>query len=122
MKIEGFEDIVAWQKARWLTRDVYRLTRKAPLATDFPLRNQIRSSAISVPSNIAEGFERWRWTEFRQFLSIAKASCAELRTQLYIAHDVGYIDEQTLNAKLAQGEEVGRLINSFRNSLVRSAE
>ena len=70
-----------------------------------------------MPSNIAEGLDRWRRAEFQQFLSIAKASCAELRTQLYIAHDVGYIDEVTLVGMHAKAEEVARIIARLRTSL-----
>ena len=92
-KIEGFEDLLAWQKARALTALIYRITGERALARDFGLRNQIRRTAVSVMSNIAEGFERGRPAEFHQFLSIAKASCAELRSQLYVALDAGYINE-----------------------------
>src|SRR5213080_503771 len=100
MKIERFEDLIAWQKARQLTKRVYLASREGPFAQDFGMCNQIRKSALSVPSNIAEGFERGSRAQFQHFLTIAKGSCAELRTQLYIAHDVGYIDEATLTAML----------------------
>ena len=77
----------------------------------------MRKPAISITSNIAEGFGRYRHPEFRQFLAIANASCAELRAQLYIAADLGYIGETSLREKLAQAEEVGRLIGKLRSSL-----
>ena len=117
MKVTRFEDLVTWQKARLLVSDIYRLTRTRAFARDFALRDQIRKSAISVPSNIAEGFARWRATEFRQFLSIAKGSCAELRTQLYLAFDVGYIDEQTLSEILAKAETLDRMLGKLRARL-----
>jgi four helix bundle protein len=83
-RIEHFEDFVAWQKARVLTAKIYRVTDEGKFARDFGLRDQIRRAAVSIMSNIAEGFERGRAAEFHQFLSIAKASCAELRSQLYL--------------------------------------
>jgi four helix bundle protein len=85
----------------------------------FEHGNQVRKSALSVPSNIAEGFERGRRAEFHQFLSIAKASCAELRTQLYVAHDVGYLDEPALQTLLAEAEEVSRIIGGLRSAVAR---
>lgn len=90
-RIERFEDFIAWQKARKLTADIYRVTSEGRFARDFGLKDQIRRAAVSSMSNLAEGFERGRPAEFHQFLSIAKASCAELRAQLYVALDVGYI-------------------------------
>ena len=120
-RVERFEDIIAWQKARTLTRTIYQLTTAAPLANDFALRNQMRRAAISVPSNIAEGYERTRPREFHRFLCIAKASCAELRTQLYIAADVGYITEEHLRELLDTAEEVGRVIGGLRATVARKA-
>ena len=81
------------------------------------MRGQICGAALSVPSNIAEGFERDRPREFHQFLSIAKASCAEVRSDRYIAFDVGYIDERELSSLLTQGEEVGRIVGALRRSV-----
>ncbi|HEY8131587.1 MAG TPA: four helix bundle protein [Thermoanaerobaculia bacterium] len=120
-KIRRFEDLIAWQKARALASTIYRTARERPFSRDFPLRNQICSAAGSVPSNIAEGFERNRLTEFHQFLSIAKASCAEVRSQLYVAFDVGYIDDRRLDSLLRQAEEVGRVIGGLRKSVANKA-
>src|SRR6476620_11435279 len=106
MRIERFEDLIAWQKARQLTKGVYLTSLVGRFARDFVMCDQIRRSAISVPSNIAEGFERGTRAQFQHFLSIAKGSCAELRTQLYIAHDIGYIDEPALHTFLRDAEEV----------------
>jgi len=113
-RIRRFEDLIAWQKARRLTRIVYRIAGRGQFAKDFPLRDQIRRAAISVPSNIAEGFERTRRREFHHFLCVAKASCAEVRTQFYIAFDVGYLTEQRLNELLQMAEEVGKVIGGLR--------
>ncbi len=90
-KIEKFEDILAWQKARELTQLVYRASRKGEFAKDFALRDQIRRAVISITSNIAEGFERGGTKEFVQFLGHAKGSCGEVRSQLYIALDEAYL-------------------------------
>ena len=87
--IQRFEEIEAWQVARELTRSVYECSKSGSFAKDFALRDQIRRAAISVMSNIAEGFERGGNAEFIQFLSIAKGSAAEVETQLYVALDQG---------------------------------
>lgn len=94
-KIRRFEDLIAWQKARQLTPKIYRISRHGEFGKDFRLSGQIQGAAVSIMSNIAEGFEGGGLGEFHQFLSTAKASCAELRSQLYVALDVGYIDART---------------------------
>src|SRR4030095_7350706 len=93
-KIEKFEDLIAWQKARPLTVNIYRISRKGEFEKELRLSGQIQGAADSIMSNISEGFERGGLGEFHQFLSTAKASCAELRSQLYVALDVGYLDAQ----------------------------
>jgi len=113
-KVERFEDLIAWEKAMDVAVDVYELTRRRPFSRDFALTDQIRRSVISVPSNIAEGFERGTRAEFHHFLSIAKGSCAEMRTQLHLAQRLGYIDEPTAKATLGRAEEVGRIIGGLR--------
>ena len=118
-KIERFEDFIAWQKARKLTADIYRVTSEGSFARDFGLKDQIRRAAVSSMSNLAEGFERGRPAEFHQFLSIAKASCAELLAQLYVALDVGYISLSTFDRLMAQGTEVGQIIGGLRLSVER---
>ena len=117
--VTRFEDLIAWQKARELTRRVYEITRTGEFAKDFRLSGQIQSAAVSIMSNIAEGFERSGLREFHQFLSTAKASCAELRSQLYVALDVGYIDELTFQELRLQAEEVGRIIGGLRVSVAQ---
>src|SRR5215475_13774506 len=109
-KVERFEDLIAWQKARNLSRCIYTATRKGEWAKDYGLASQIQRAVVSITSNIAEGFERDRLTEFHQFLSMAKASCAEVRSQLYIALDAGYVTESQFNKLRAQAEEVTRII------------
>jgi len=117
--ITKFEDLIAWQKARELTRRIDEITRAGEFAKDFRLSGQIQSAAVSIMSNIAEGFERGGLGEFHQFLSTAKASCAELRSQLYVAIDVGYLDERTFQDLRRQAEEVGRIIGGLRVSIAK---
>jgi four helix bundle protein len=90
MAVKNFEDLNVWKQARQLTQEVYRLTKTEKFLKDFGLRDQIRRAAISVMSNIAEGFELGGNQEFVQFLYVAKASCGEVRSQLYVALDQGY--------------------------------
>ena len=118
-RIERFEDFIALQKARKLTADIYRVTNEGSFARDFGLKDQIRRAAVSSMSNLAEGFERGRPAEFHQFLSIAKASCAELRAQLYVALDVGYISLPTFDRLMAQATEVGQILGGLRLSVER---
>jgi len=116
-QIRNFEQLIAWQKARELTRKIYMLTGTDRFARDFGLRDQIQRAAVSVMSNIAEGFERAGKSEFHQFLVVAKASCAEVRSQLYVALDTGYISNDQFESARAQAEEVGRIIGGLRASL-----
>jgi len=118
-KIERFEDLIAWQKARVLTADIYRVSSKGRFSRDFALRDQIRSSAVSVPSNIAEGFERFSLREFHKFLTYAKGSCGELKTQLYIAGDIGYLDVDVLEPLLQSAQSVSEIIGRLRSSVER---
>lgn len=94
-----FEDLIIWQIARLLNLQIFTLTKKSPWSGDQILTNQIRRAALSVMSNIAEGFERNGNKEFVRFLSIAKASAGEVRSQLYVGQDLGYLDS-------VQAEEV----------------
>ena len=84
-QVTRFEDLVAWQKARELRKCIYRASADRPFWLDFAMRDQIRAAALSIMSNIAEGFERNRLAEFLYFLRVAKASCGEVRSQLYAA-------------------------------------
>ncbi|MBI2886069.1 MAG: four helix bundle protein [Chloroflexi bacterium] len=118
-KVARFEDLVAWQKARELTRQVNLVTREGPLAKDAGLSRQTQRAAVSVMSNIAEGFERGGRGEFHQFLSTAKASCAELRSQLYVALDAGYLDASQFKQLMATAEEVACIIGGLRAAVQR---
>jgi len=113
-RIERFEDLIAWQKARELAKRVYLVTQTGRFARDFGLASQIQRASVSVLSNIAEGFERAHPAEFHQFLAVARGSCAEVRAQLYIAFDIGYIDDRTFTELLSLATEVGRIIGGLR--------
>jgi four helix bundle protein len=116
-KVERFEDLVAWQKARELTKQIYFLTNKGSFSKDFGLRDQIRKASVSIMSNLAEGFERGGRPEFQQFVVIAKGSCAEVRSQLYVALDAEYISKQQFDELYNLTIEVSRILGGLRSAL-----
>lgn len=115
--IERFEEIEAWQKARELTKSIYQITADGLWNRDYGLRDQIRRAAVSIMSNIAEGFERGGTAEFGRFLTMAKGSSGEVRCQLYVALDVGYIDQQAFDQLRASAERTSSMIAGFANYL-----
>lgn len=118
-RIERFEDLIAWQKARLLTKEIYLVTRIGAFAKDFGLAGQIQRAAVSIMANLAEGFERGKRGEFHQFLSVAKASCAEVRSHLYVALDIGHLDKAKFDSLFAQAEELARIVGGLRASVER---
>ena len=108
-----FEDLEVWKEARLLVNRIYDLSGDTAFAKDFGLRDQIRRAAISVLSNIAEGYERDSDIEFGRYLSIAKGSAGEIRAQLYIARDRYYISETDFQATKTAAESLGRRIARF---------
>ena len=119
-RIEKFEDIEAWQKARELTREIYRVTNRGDFAKDFGLRDQIRRASVSIMSNIAEGFGRGGNREFVQFLSMAKGSVSEVQAQLYVAVDVGYLTKAQFQQLYSLSQSTGNLIGGFIRYLAAS--
>jgi len=115
-----FEDIEAWKKARVLSASIHRLTSAGPCAKDFVFIRQIREAALSIMSNIAEGFERDGKKEFMQFLSIAKASAAEVKSHLYAAVDVGYCGEAEFNELYGLATEIGKMLAGLMRYLRQS--
>ena len=105
-----FEDIECWKRARQLTRRVYEITNRPAFAKDFGLKDQIRRAAVSVMSNIAEGYDRSGTAEFVHFLATAKGSAAEVKCQLYVAADQGYIQEEHFIELSALASEVGSMV------------
>ena len=118
--LERFEDITAWQKARELSKAIYQVTRTGDFSRDFALKDQIRRAVVSIMSNIAEGFERGGDKEFRQFLAVAKGSAGEVKCQLYVALDAGFIDKAQFDELAALAMEVGRLLGGFMKYLAQS--
>jgi four helix bundle protein len=110
MSVRRFEDLVVWQKARVLTNEIYKITRKPEFSKDLGLKDQIQRASVSIMSNIAEGFERGSKEEFIQFLYISRGSCGEVRTQLYVAKDQNYITEEEFQKLQNLAVEVSRLI------------
>ena len=117
--VTRFEDLIAWQRARSLTRLVYLATRNEAFHRDRDLAWQIQRASVSVMANLAEGFERGRPTEFHQFASTAKASCAEVRSHLYVALDTGCLERQSFDQLMSIAQEVGRLTGGLRADLER---
>ena len=94
-KVRTFEDLLVWQMAIELVKRVYVLTASGLFSRDFGLRDQIRRASVSIPTNIAEGFERASRKEYLNFLNIAKGSAGEVRSQLYVALEVGYLQKES---------------------------
>jgi four helix bundle protein len=111
--IERFEDLEAWQRARELTNVIYDMSDVGAFARDFPLRDQIRRAAVSIMSNIAEGFESRTSRLYIEHLGRAKASCGEVRAQLYLAHDRQYVSGEVFEQTLALAESVSRLTHGL---------
>lgn len=114
MKIEKFEDINSWQKAKELSIRTYRNFSKN---RDFSFRDQIQRAVISIMNNIAEGFERSGNKEFKYFLFVAKGSCAEYRSMLYVAHELGYISKKEFDEMRDSALEISRLISGLIKTL-----
>lgn len=117
--VQRFEDLVAWQRGMDLAVHIYELSRRGQFARDFALCDQIHRAGISVPANIAEGFERGSRAEFHRFLSIAKGSCGETRTHIHLAHRLGYLDDEVAKEALREAEEVSRIISKLRTTVAR---
>lgn len=114
MKIEKFEDIIAWQKAKEMTKVIYKIFYSNK---DFGFRDQIQRASVSIMNNIAEGFERRGDKEFKHFLFIAKGSCGEVRSMIYLAGELGYIKEDELDKLMRLSLEISRLLSGFIKTL-----
>ena len=111
--IERFEDLEIWQSARIISKKIHLLSLETELKNDFGLKNQIKNFSGSVMDNIAEGFERGGNLEFRQFLSVAKASAGETRSQLYRLWDFDYIDQKKFEELKIELENLSGKIQNF---------
>ena len=110
---KSFEEIEGWKKGRELVRKIYETTGHGSFSKDYGLRDQIRRASVSVISNIAEGFERGGTKEFIQFLSVAKGSAGEVRSQLYVALDGGYLSQSQFEELSSLVSEVSRIISGL---------
>lgn len=119
-KIERFEDIQAWQKARELNKNIYDITKNAHFSKDFSLRDQIRKASISIMANIAEGYGRRSKREFSNFLNMAHGSAAEVQCHLYVSLDLNYINHEDFQTIFEKVEEVSKMTQGFMNYLNNS--
>ena len=117
MAYKSFEDLEVWQRACRLTVEVFEEFRSCDFIN---LKNQIERSALSIPSNIAEGAERGGVKEFSQFLKIAKGSCGELRTQLYIAAKLKTLESHKSKSLIAESKEISAMIEGLRKSITKT--
>lgn len=115
--IKRFEDIRAWQEARVLVREIYKMTKQGDFARDFGLKDQIQRAAVSVMTNIAEGFDDESKTEFARFLGYSRRSTVEVQSLLYAALDAGYIDQRKFSELYEQAKKTKALVGAFRHSL-----
>ena len=120
MEVKNFEDLEIWKDARLLTKAIYQMTQDAKLAKDYALRDQIRRAAVSIMSNIAEGFERGGNQEFIQFLYVAKASCGEVRSHLYVALDQSYLAQKDCEELTTSFRRLSIMISNLIDYLKRS--
>ena len=114
MKIEKFEDIIAWQKAKELSLAVYFSFKSN---NDYAFRDQIQRASISIMNNIAEGFERKGDKEFKHFLYISKGSCGEVRSMLYIAKELKYISEKEFEKFYQLSVDISKILSGFIKTL-----
>ncbi|OKY76779.1 MAG: four helix bundle protein [Desulfobulbaceae bacterium DB1] len=114
---QSFEDLEIWQLARSLTGKIYKLTANERFSKDFGLCSQIQRASVSVMSNIAEGYERGGNQEFIQFLAIAKGSCGEVRCQLYVALDQGYVKREHADSLIDQHRKLSIMVHKFMEHL-----
>ena len=114
MKIEKFEDIIAWQKSSALATEIYKSFR---LLKDYSFRDQIQRAVISISNNIAEGYERQSNKEFSKFLYIAKGSCAEVRSMLFVAMELKYLSKTDFDRLSLLSNEVSKIISGFIKTL-----
>ncbi len=116
-KIKCFEDLFIWQKAVEFAKDIYLITEKKGLKNDFGLKNQMRDSAVSISSNIAEGFERRSRKEYLNFLNIAKGSAGEIRSQLFVAFEIGYLEKSELDELREKAKFLSGSISNHAKSI-----
>jgi four helix bundle protein len=120
-KIESFEDLRVWQKGIQLVKEIYIITNEGRLSNDFGLKDQLRRACVSIPTNIAEGFERASRKEYLNFLNIAKGSAGEVRSLLRVALEVGFIEQSTYSRLYNQVLEISRMLFKQIQSINRAS-
>jgi four helix bundle protein len=116
-KIKNFRDLDVWKKGIEIVKDVYRTANSLPKQETYGLASQMKRCSVSIPSNIAEGFNRFHNKEYKQFLYIALGSCAELETQIEVASELKYIDEQRKNSLLEKLDHESRMLRNLIKKL-----
>jgi four helix bundle protein len=122
MKVKSYADLQVWQKSMMLVTDIYKITADFPKQEIYGLTTQIRKSAVSIPSNIAEGSARETTRDLIRFINIAYGYLAEMETQLLIAKNIDYLAEEKLFPLMQRCREIGRMLNGLRQSLLSSLE
>ena len=123
--MKGFrrpEDMEVWKRGCRIVVSVYEVTREGAIDKDWGLKEQMRRAAVAIPSNIAEGYERGSSAEFKRFAQIAKGSCAELRTQLYLAQALGYIAKPKSSVLIRECREISAMLHSLVQKLIKPAK
>jgi four helix bundle protein len=121
-KIETFEDLRVWQQGIELVKQIYGITKEGEISRDFGLTDQLRRAAVSVPTNVAEGFERYSRKEYVNFLNIAKGSVGEVRSLLRVALEVGYLDESRYFRLYDLAKGLSRMLASQIQAINRSVK
>lgn len=116
--LNSFKELTVWQKSMLLCEEIYHITKEFPSSELYGLTSQIRRCGVSIPSNIAEGYQRGHRTEYRQFLRIAYGSGAELETQLILALKIGYLNEKEFKKLNLLLEEIMKMLNKLLNVLI----
>jgi four helix bundle protein len=119
-KIETFEDLKVWQKGIEFVKQIYLITKDGDLSRDFGLTDQLRRASVSIPTNIAEGFERYSRKEYVNFLNFAKGSAGEIRSLLRVALEVGYLEQEVSAQLYSQAMELSRMLSNQIQSINQS--
>ena len=118
-KIQRFEDLIVWQKSMDLAEDIYRVTKVGEFAKDWGLKQQVQRAAVSISSNIAEGFGRYKSADFKRFLTIANASAYEVRSQVQLAVRIGYLGPLEGEMIVKRCEEVSRMVIGLKTKIYK---
>ncbi len=122
MVFKKLEDIEVWRRGCLLAVEIYKLTNITEFNSDWGLRDQIRRSSVAIPSNIAEGYGRISDAEFNRFLTIARGSCMEVKTQIHIAHAIGYFSKDVADRIIDECNQIGSMLTGLSKYLKKSAK